>query len=240
MENDRVYKYRFPTGLANQMRRITVSLASLLTVVAAFTSAWSQTVDKVRTPGAGSSEQRSKSETEQSSPPGTTLAQSPSEPIVWVHLLDGRRFQVDDLTESADGFWFRRGNISTFLERAKVARVERISDPEPKSANDPLRGSGIWRISDSAKVESFFQEKFGRRLPVGAFGQSDLHTRWGLDHRNGMDVSLHPDSAEGRALINFLRNEGIPFLAFRGPIPGVATGPHIHVGNPSPRFSGRK
>jgi hypothetical protein len=54
-----------------------------------------------------------------------------------------------------------------------------------------------------------------------------------------MDVGLHPDSAEGRALIEFLRNESIPFLAFRGPIPGVATGPHIHIGNRSPRISGR-
>jgi hypothetical protein len=36
---------------------------------------------------------------------------------------------------------------------------------------------------------------------------------------------------EGRALIKFLRSEGIPFLAFRGPIPGVATGPHIHIVN---------
>ena len=66
--------------------------------------------------------------------------------------------------------------------------------------------------------------------------KSDLHTRWGLDHRNGMDVGLHPDSVEGRALIEFLRAESIPFLVFRGPVPGVATGPHIHIGMPSHRY----
>jgi len=51
-----------------------------------------------------------------------------------------------------------------------------------------------------------------------------------------MDVSLHPDGAEGRALIDFMRRNGIPFSAFRGAIPGVATGPHIHIGRPSSRY----
>ena len=32
------------------------------------------------------------------------------------------------------------------------------------------------------------------------------------------------------ALIAYLRAEAILFLVFRAPIPGVATGPHIHVG----------
>src|SRR6266446_6948651 len=49
-------------------------------------------------------------------------------------------------------------------------------------------------------------------------------------------VSLHPDGAEGQALLNFLRSNGIPFLAFRAAIPGTATGPHIHIGRPSHRY----
>jgi hypothetical protein len=58
----------------------------------------------------------------------------------------------------------------------------------------------------------------------------------GYDHRNAVDVALHPDSAEGKALINYLQNQGIPFLAFRAAVPGVATGPHIHIGSPSHRI----
>ena len=95
------------------------------------------------------------------------------------------------------------------------------------------------RLAEAAKVEQFFSSRFKKPLPTTAFGQSELHTRWGLDHRNGMDVGLHPDSVEGRALIEFLRTESIPFLVFRGPIPGVATGPHIHIGNRSSRSYGR-
>ncbi|HEX8137983.1 MAG TPA: hypothetical protein VF544_10370 [Pyrinomonadaceae bacterium] len=94
-------------------------------------------------------------------------------------------------------------------------------------------GSGSWSLSEAAKIESFFYGQFGHHLPVSAFGQSDLHNRWGYDHRNAMDVALHPDSREGQALMAYLSSQRIPFLAFRQAVPGSATGPHIHVGKPS-------
>jgi hypothetical protein len=96
-------------------------------------------------------------------------------------------------------------------------------------------GTGAWSLSNAWKVQNFFRQTFGRQLPVSAFGQSALHDRWGLDHRNAMDVGLNPDTAEGQALMVFLRNNGIPFSAFHHAIPGSATGPHIHVGSPSHR-----
>lgn len=97
------------------------------------------------------------------------------------------------------------------------------------------KGYADWSVSDIGKVEKFFQTKFKRPLPVAALGQSDLHTRWGYDHRNAVDVGLHPDSAEGLALMNYLSSQGIPFMAFRKAVPGSATGPHIHIGKPSQR-----
>jgi hypothetical protein len=51
-----------------------------------------------------------------------------------------------------------------------------------------------------------------------------------------MDVAVHPDSAEGRALIAYLRGNGIPFIAFRSAVPGSATGAHVHIGYPSHKF----
>ena len=152
-------------------------------------------------------------------------------------LKGDRPVVVDEVSEERDGFWYKRGNVTTFIDRDRVVRVEYPKPPTPETGSEPIEGSGKWKLADAAKVQDFFQAKFKRPLPVSAFGQSDLHTRWGWDHRNGMDVGLHPDSAEGRALIEFLRNESIPFLAFRGPVPGVATGPHIHIGNRSPRIS---
>jgi hypothetical protein len=96
-------------------------------------------------------------------------------------------------------------------------------------------GSG-WALSEAWKVQRFFQDTFKKPLPVAVFGQGAIHDRWRLDHRNAMDVSLHPDGPEGQGLLNFLRSNGIPFLAFRQAIPGTATGPHIHIGRPSHRY----
>ena len=160
---------------------------------------------------------------------------------ITIVLADGPLL-VDEVTEAADGYWYKRGNISTFLDRQRVVRIERPKPPDEEKATDDdvVEGAGKWKLSDAGKVEEFFVAKFKKPLPLSAFGQSDLHTRWGWDHRNGMDVGLHPDSSEGRALIEFLRAESIPFLAFRGAVPGVATGPHIHIGNRSPRISNRR
>jgi hypothetical protein len=99
-----------------------------------------------------------------------------------------------------------------------------------------FNGGTGWMLSDAWKVQRFFLDAFKKPLPVAVFGQGSIHERWRLDHRNSMDVSLHPDGPEGQALLNYLRTNGIPFLAFRQAIPGTATGPHIHVGRPSHRY----
>jgi hypothetical protein len=98
-----------------------------------------------------------------------------------------------------------------------------------------LRSSSVagWSIANLGSIQQFFSSKFGHALPTTAMGQSATHDRLGYDHRNAVDVGLHPDSVEGRALISYLQSAGIPFLAFRSAIPGVATGPHIHIGSPS-------
>jgi hypothetical protein len=97
-------------------------------------------------------------------------------------------------------------------------------------------GAGRWVLSQANPIEMFFQQTFKRPLPIAVFGQGAIHNQWRLDHRNAMDISLNPDGAEGQALIRFLQSNGIPFSAFRGAIPGVATGPHIHIGLPSHRY----
>ena len=96
--------------------------------------------------------------------------------------------------------------------------------------------TGNWSLGNLAMVQQFFSKTFGRTLPTSTIGQSATHNRMGWDHRHAVDVGLHPDSNEGRALIAYLQNAGIPFLAFKGAIPGVSTGPHIHIGSPSHRL----
>lgn len=87
-----------------------------------------------------------------------------------------------------------------------------------------------------AKAEAFFRARYGRALPVSAFGQTETHNRLGFDHTRGLDVAVHPDTAEGQMLQAYLKAEGISFIAIRGAIAGSATGAHIHIGAPSKRL----
>ena len=98
-----------------------------------------------------------------------------------------------------------------------------------------FNGGALWSLAEAPKIERFFSETFSKTLPVSAFGQSPAHDRLRFDHRDAMDVALHPDSNEGRSLISYLRQSSIPFIAFRGSMPGSSTGAHIHIGKPSAR-----
>lgn len=47
-----------------------------------------------------------------------------SPPLTWIHLVDGARFRVDQVQEQPAGYLYSRANLSVFLERARVARIE--------------------------------------------------------------------------------------------------------------------
>lgn len=56
--------------------------------------------------------------------PGSAPGDKQPVPI-WIHLADGVRFRVDEVQETSDGVWYSRANLSVFLERERVARIER-------------------------------------------------------------------------------------------------------------------
>ncbi len=130
------------------------------------------------------------------------------------------------------------------VETEETAPKLRVS-PAPRAVGGLVRttayirygGGRAWSLSEAGAIKQFFMQRFGRPLPIHVFGQSPLHDRWGYDHRNAMDIGLNPDSREGQALVEYLRANGVPFTAFHFAIPGVATGPHIHVGLPSHRIA---
>ena len=148
----------------------------------------------------------------------------------------------DKVTETKRRMNSADAQIADTLVEAEAARSIAKSKPMAKgslvntAAYIRYNGGASWALSDAWKVQRFFLDAFKKPLPIAVFGQGPIHDRWRLDHHNAMDVSLHPDGAEGQALMNFLRSNGIPFLAFRAAIPGTATGPHIHIGRPSHRY----
>ena len=128
--------------------------------------------------------------------------------------------------------------ITEATAEAKLALMPapRVGATYRSAALIRYNGPGNWALADASKVESFFLGQFHHALPISAFGQTAVHTQLGFDHSNSIDVAVHPDSAEGQALMNYLRGQGIPFIAFRQAVSGAATGAHIHIGYPSHRL----
>lgn len=122
--------------------------------------------------------------------------------------------------------------------RQTVAEVSAAFRPESTEETGPIQFAGTrpWRLDHVDDLEGFFRRRFGRELPVSAYGQTETHLRLGFNHHGRVDLAVHPQSPEGRALITLLRELGLPFTAFGGPRTGAATGAHIHLGPPSPRL----
>lgn len=149
--------------------------------------------------------------------------------------LEGTRKQITDSDNLIAQV--KEAEAAEKVARAQAAKASAMAS---RSLIRPtsMRYSGMagWALTNISSVQSFYSSTFGRSLPISTLGQSATHNAMRWDHRNSADVGVHPDSAEGQALISFLRSKGIPFLAFRGAIPGVSTGPHIHIGYPSSRL----
>ena len=157
-------------------------------------------------------------------------------------VLAGER-ALADARARLDTTW-NEALVAASLIAKTLAAEEIASAPPLAPGGEPAttsliryRGRRPWALALTRTLEEFFARTFGRRLPVSAYGQTAVHDKLGFDHRNAVDVAVHPDSAEGRAVMDWLRGAGLSFMAFRSAVAGAATGAHIHVGEPSQRIA---
>ena len=73
-------------------------------------------------------------------PIAASKAANQSEPPTWIYLVGGASFQVDNVKETADGAWYQRGNLVSFLERARIGRIEHQSPADANQAGWQERG----------------------------------------------------------------------------------------------------
>jgi soluble lytic murein transglycosylase-like protein len=73
-------------------------------------------------------------------PAPATEAVAPKAPAsaapLWIYLTGGARLRVDEVREVADGAWYSRGKLTMFLDRERIARIER---------EQPETGATGWR-----------------------------------------------------------------------------------------------
>ncbi len=129
----------------------------------------------------------------------------------------------------------QRGKLVRQL--ADIASAEeRFEELEEEDLAFAYVGEGGFSDDDLLAVDGIFFEYWGRAMPISANGDTELHRSMGLNHTGRVDVAVHPDDPDGNFLTALLQSWGIPFIAFRSAVPGQATGPHIHIGLPSPRL----
>jgi Zn-finger nucleic acid-binding protein len=82
---------------------------------------------------------------------------------VWIYLVGGAKMEVDEASEGSDGVWFKRGNISTFIERARVDHVERerVVPEEVAEKTTGARRERRW-TTGSARLDSIIRQNGAR------------------------------------------------------------------------------
>jgi soluble lytic murein transglycosylase-like protein len=84
-------------------------------------------------------------------------------PVTWIYLVDGARFRVDEVREVADGAWYNRGKLAIFLDKERIARIER---EQPDAAVEQWKGSG-WS-SGSALIDQLIRQN-GTRFGIDPY-----------------------------------------------------------------------
>jgi LysM repeat protein len=87
---------------------------------------------------------------------------------VWIYLVGGARVEADEVNESAAGAWYRRGNLSIFLERSRIERIER----EPAPPLDSVETARAWTergwSTGNAQIDKLIKQN-GARFDVDPY-----------------------------------------------------------------------
>ena len=109
----------------------------------------------------GKTEKRSTTKAVLKTVEGDVASSAGALPTIWIYLIGGARMEVDEATESPEGVWYRRGNLSIFIERARIERVARelpVEEPEEKLAGSrPARRERFW-TTGSRSLDSLIRQ----------------------------------------------------------------------------------
>jgi soluble lytic murein transglycosylase-like protein len=99
-------------------------------------------------------------------PPPTLPADKPAAVTAstWIYLVGGAKFKVDEVKETADGAWYQRANLLSFLERSRIDRIERDL-PDAASSSD---WKGLGWTSGSPSIDQLIRTN-GNRFGVDPY-----------------------------------------------------------------------
>ncbi|MCA1635399.1 MAG: lytic transglycosylase domain-containing protein [Acidobacteria bacterium] len=85
---------------------------------------------------------------------------------VWIFLVGGAKMEVDEANETAEGVWYKRGNLSIFIERSRIDHIEReriveVAGAGEVAASKRRRRERGW-TSGSARIDGLIRQNGAR------------------------------------------------------------------------------
>jgi soluble lytic murein transglycosylase-like protein len=131
-------------------------------------------IERAKPEGASVTEERAKATNDVSVLKTADEAASPGVEVVqavWIFLVGGAKVEVDEANETAEGVWYKRGNLSIFIERSRIDRIERERIVESAAgevaASKRKRRERGW-TSGSARIDSLIRQN-GARYDVDPY-----------------------------------------------------------------------
>ncbi|HEV7374663.1 MAG TPA: transglycosylase SLT domain-containing protein [Pyrinomonadaceae bacterium] len=85
---------------------------------------------------------------------------------VWIYLVGGARVEADSVNETAEGVWYTHGNLSIFIERSRIERIERERVKSVSESSDSWKERG-WSTGNP-KFDALIREN-GSRFGVDPY-----------------------------------------------------------------------
>ena len=85
---------------------------------------------------------------------------------VWIYLVNGARVEADSVNETTEGVWYTHGNLSIFIERSRIERIERERMKRVSESSDSWKERG-W-TTGNPKFDALIREN-GSRFGVDPY-----------------------------------------------------------------------
>jgi hypothetical protein len=85
---------------------------------------------------------------------------------VWIYLVGGARVEADSVNETAEGVWYTHGNLSIFIERSRIERIEHERVKSVLESSDSWKERG-WSTGNP-KFDALIREN-GSRFGVDPY-----------------------------------------------------------------------
>jgi len=85
---------------------------------------------------------------------------------VWIYLIGGARIEADSVNETNEGVWYKRGNLSIFIERSRIERIEREREQSKSDTSESWSERG-WSTGNS-KIDALIKDN-GARFGVDPY-----------------------------------------------------------------------